>query len=86
MTVRLRLKDPRTSEFRAVSVAAESLDEAVAIVEAQEQRRTAYALSPEEFLALERKLREQRVLSGAERARYHTHIQSRPYRIEKARS
>ena len=76
--IRVRLVDKPSGEFRVASVAAHSREEAVEIVERQEQKRTAYALTPEMFLELERRHKEA-ALRGSERGRLFTHMQDRPY-------
>jgi hypothetical protein len=83
--IRLRLEDKPTSEFRAASVAAESVVEAVEIVEAQQQGHVGFAIDPSEALALEKKLREG-TLTGREKGRLMSHRQDRPYKVMRAKA
>jgi hypothetical protein len=80
--IRVRLEDP-SGEWRSAAVAADTQDEAVAVVEALEAKRTAFLIDPSEAKELERKLREGS-LSGREKARLLTHRQERPYKVVKA--
>lgn len=80
--VRVRLKDSRSSEFRSVSVGASSKDEAVAIVEEQEAKRVGYMIDPAEAVDLEKRLRAG-TLNGRDKARIFTHMQARPYKVDK---
>ena len=81
---RFRLKDAGSSEFRSVAVAADSADEAAAIIEAQEAKRVAFEMDPEEAAGFEERLKAGE-LSGRDKARLFTHQQSKPYAITKGR-
>lgn len=83
--IRLRLEDKASGEFRSVSVAAGSADEAAAIVEAQEAKKVSFVLSPEEVAGFEKRLKAGE-LSGRDKARLFAHRQEKPYVIVKAKS
>lgn len=82
--IRLRLTDAASGESRAVSVAAGSLEEAEAIVLAQEQKKVAFTLDPAEAADFERRLKVGE-LSGRDKARLFAHQQVKPYVIQKAK-
>lgn len=82
--IRLRLEDKASGEKRFVSVAADSAEEAAAIVEAQEQKKVSFVLSPEEAAGFEKRLKEG-TLSGRDKARLFAHRQEKPYAIVKAK-
>jgi hypothetical protein len=81
---RFRLKDAGSSEFRSVAVAADSVDEAAAIVEASEAKKVAFELDPKEAAGFAERLKAGQ-LSGRDKARLFTHRQSKPYVISKAK-
>jgi hypothetical protein len=81
--VRLVLAHP-SGEKRHVSAAAESEDEAVAIVEGQEAGHVGFVLDPAEAKELEAKMREG-ILSGRDKARLLSHQQDVPYKVAKAK-
>jgi hypothetical protein len=75
---RFRLKDAGSGEFRNVAAAAESVDEAAAIIEASEAKKVAFELDAAEAADLSKRLKEGS-LSGRDKARLFTHQQSKPY-------
>lgn len=88
---RFRLKDPRSSEFRHVSVAAASREEAIAVAMAREEKYSSYSLTDEKVFELsggkassiadwERALREG-TLGPGDRARLLAHYQQKPYKL-----
>lgn len=81
--IRLKLKDAASGEARFVSAAADSEDEAVAIVEEQEAGHVGFVLDPAEAKELEKKMREG-TLSGRDKARILSHQQDVPYKVVKA--
>lgn len=81
--IRVHLKDSGSGEFRKASVAASSRDEAVDIVERQEQKHIRFALEPAEAADFERRLKSGQ-LSGRDKARLFSHMQLKPYKVMKA--
>jgi hypothetical protein len=82
-TFRFILTHP-SGERRHVSIAADSVDEAAAILEDRELRKVGYQLTPERLAELDEKLKVG-ALSGADKAALLTHQQETPYKIGKAR-
>lgn len=78
-----RLTDTNTGEFRNVSVAAATKEEAEETVLRQEAKKVNFQADPEEIKDLEAKLKNG-TLSGREKARLFTHRQEKPYVIQKA--
>lgn len=79
-----RLTDTDTGEFRNVSVAADSKEEAEEVILRQEAKKVGSFLAPEEVSSLEERLK-QGTLSGRDKARLLTHRQEKPYVIQKAK-
>ena len=80
---RFRLKDD-SGEFRQVSVAADSLEEAEATVHRQEAKKVAFQLTPEDLAGFEKRLKSGE-LRGVDRARLFAHRQVKPYVIQKGK-
>lgn len=79
-----RLTDTETGEFRNVSVAADSKEEAESIIYEQELKKVRFQADPEEIKNLEARLKSG-TLSGREKARLFTHRQEKPYTVQKAK-
>lgn len=79
-----RLTDTETGEFRSVSVAADSKDEAEEVIYRQEMKKVNYFASPEEFETFEKKLKDG-TLSGRDKAHYYAHKQEKPYTVKKGK-
>ena len=79
-----RLTDTETGEFRSVSVAADSKEEAEDVIYRQEMKKVNYQASPEEFKSFEQKLKDG-TLSGRDKAHFHAHKQEKPYTVKKAK-
>jgi hypothetical protein len=79
-----RLTDTGTGEFRNVSVAAESKEEAEATILRQEQKKVDFHLDPSEAAAFEQRLKDG-TLTGRDKARLFAHKQEKPYKIQKAK-
>lgn len=75
-----RLEDSESGEFRNVSVAADSQDEALATIERQEAKKVAY--QADDIAGLEQRLKEG-TLTGRDKARLFSHRQQKPYKVKK---
>jgi hypothetical protein len=72
-------------EARHVSVAADSEAEAEQVIAAQEQKKVAFVLGDAaELAALEKRLKEG-TLSGRDKGQLFSHMQDKPYTIQKAK-
>lgn len=78
-----RLTDTETGEFRNVSVAADSKEEAESVIYAQEMKKVNFQAGADEIKDLEAKLKTG-TLSGREKARLFAHRQEKPYTVKKA--
>lgn len=78
-----RLTDTETGEFRNVSVAADTKEEAEEIIYRQEMKKVNFFATPDELSDLESKLKNG-TLSGREKARLQAHRQEKPYTVKKA--
>lgn len=81
---RFKLTDTETGEFRIVSVAAASLEEAEATVLRQEQKKVNFFLDDNDVSDFEERL-SQGTLTGRDKARLFSHKQEKPYKIQKAK-
>lgn len=79
-----RLTDTETGEFRNVSVAANSKEEAEAVIYSQELKKVHFQADPEEIKGFEQQLKEG-TLSGRDKARLLAHRQEKPYTVQKAK-
>jgi hypothetical protein len=79
-----RLTDTETGEFRNVSVAADSKEEAEQVIYRQEMKKVNFFADPEELKGLEAKLKDG-TLSGRDKARLHAHRQEKPYTVKKGK-
>ena len=80
---RFTTRDAASGEFREISVAAASKEEAEETIERQEQKKVAFVMGdPAEIAALEKRLKEGS-LSGRDKAMLMAHRQDKPYKIEK---
>jgi hypothetical protein len=79
-----RLTDTDTGEFRNVSVAADSKEEAEATIYRQEQKKVTFQADAQTLKELEQRLKEG-TLSGRDKARLLAHRQEKPYVIQKAK-
>ena len=70
-----------SGERRSGQVAADSKDEAEAILLAQEEGHVEFIIDPSEVKDLEQKLKEG-TLSGRDKARLFSHRQDKPYKVE----
>lgn len=78
---RFRLKDAASGERRIGSVSAESKEEAVAVLEAQEAKKVQFYLDAAGVADLEKKLKDG-TLSGADKGKLFSHRQTAAYKIE----
>ena len=81
----LKLTDTVSGEFRIVSVAASSLDEAEAIVMAQEAKKVGFQITDSGELSELFAKQAEGSLSGREKGRLFAHMQEKPYKIQKAK-
>lgn len=79
-----RLTDTETGEFRNVSVAADSKDEAEAVIYRQEMKKVNFQAGEDEIRDLESKLKSG-TLSGREKGKLFAHRQEKPYTVQKAK-
>lgn len=79
-----RLNDTETGEYRSVSVAADSKEEAEATIYQQEMKKVNYQASPEELKGFEQRLKDGN-LSGRDKAHLFAHRQGKPYTFQKAK-
>lgn len=79
-----RLTDTETGEFRNVSVAADSKEEAEETILRQESKKVGFFLDPAEAASLEKRLKDG-TLSGRDKARLFSHNQEKAYSIDKAK-
>lgn len=79
-----RLTDSETGEFRNVSVAAATKEEAEQVILQHEQKKVNFQLGDDDVKDLEQKLKDG-TLSGRDKGRLFSHRQEKPYKIEKAK-
>lgn len=80
---KFRLTDTETGEFRNVSVAADSKEEAEQVIYQQEMKKVRYEASAEQVKDFEQKLKDG-TLSGRDKALLLAHRQEKPYTVKKA--
>lgn len=80
---KFRLTDTETGEFRNVSIAAETKEEAEEVIYQRELKKVNFQTNDDEVKDLEAKLKAGS-LSGREKARLLTHRQETPYKFQKA--
>lgn len=81
---KFRLTDTETGEFRNVSVAADTMEEAEQVLYRQEMKKVLFQQNPDIIKDLESKLKDG-TLSGREKARLFAHRQEKPYAVQKAK-